>query len=112
MIEEADAVVFACPVYFGDMSESMKALLDRLRRCSWKAPDLVGTGGKPAIGICVAGGGGGGGPYCTLNMEEILARCSFNVVDLVPVRRQNLDLKCGILKETGKWLVTAEHRQD
>ena len=31
-IARADAVVFSTPVYFSDLSESMKAFLDRLRR--------------------------------------------------------------------------------
>jgi len=32
-IAAADAVVFATPVYFSDLAESLRALLDRLRRC-------------------------------------------------------------------------------
>ena len=31
--KEADAYVFVNPVYFGEMSESMKRFVDRLRRC-------------------------------------------------------------------------------
>ena len=60
--------------------------------------------GTPAVGICVAGGGGGGAPSATVSLEKVLQRCSFDVVDMVPARRQNLDLKLVLLRETGRWL--------
>ena len=59
---------------------------------------------KPAVGICVAGGGGGGAPACAVSLENCLSRCGFDVVDMIPVRRQNLDMKLTILKATGTWL--------
>ena len=106
-VKKADAVVFATPVYFGDLSESMRAFLDRLRRVAVRdESDQYGISGKPAIGICVAGGGGGGAPACAVSLERVLSRCGFGVVDVVPVRRQNLDMKLGVLRATGKWLVT------
>jgi multimeric flavodoxin WrbA len=103
-IRAADAVAFATPVYFGDLSESMRAFLDRLRRTHRQADHREGIADKVAIGICVAGGGGGGGPSCAVNVEKVLARCGFNVVDMVPVRRQNLELKHQVLQMTGRWL--------
>ena len=103
-LKAADAVVFATPVYWGDLSESLRAFLDRLRRISWHAPDTRLFAGKKAIGICVAGGGGGGAPTCTVSLENVLSTCGFDLVDLIPVRRQNLQFKLGILRETGKWL--------
>ena len=106
-IKNADAVIFATPVYFGDLSESMRAFLDRLRRVAVRdESDQYGTDDKPAVGICVAGGGGGGAPSCAVSLERVLSRCGFAVVDMIPVRRQNLDMKLGILRATGKWLVT------
>jgi multimeric flavodoxin WrbA len=112
MLIDCDVAVFATPVYFGDMSESLKALLDRLRRCGWKAPHLTGSDNKPAVCIPVAGGGGGGAQACTVRMEEVLTFCGFNLINFTPVRRQNLDGKCITLKETGKWLVTNDHPLD
>ena len=104
-IREADAVVFATPVYFSDLSESMRALLDRLRRiCFHREARADRIQGKPVIGICVAGGGGGGAPRCTVSLERVLLDCGFDVVDMVPVRRQNLALKRTVLKATGRWL--------
>ncbi len=105
-IRGASAVVFATPVYFGDLSESMRAFLDRLRRTCMHPVGKDGIAGKPAIGICVAGGGGGGAPSCAVSMERIISTCGFDVLDMVPARRQNLNMKMAILKTAGKWLVS------
>ncbi len=102
----AEAVVFATPVYFGDLSESLRAFLDRLRRICMHESGRNKIEGKLAVGICVAGGGGGGAPNCTVSLEKVLRTCGFDVVDLVPVRRQNLDMKLDVLRITGEWLVT------
>ncbi len=104
-IREADAVVFATPVYYSDLSESFKALLDRLRRiCSHSEALADRIKDKPVIGVCAAGGSGGGAPRCTVALERVLLDCGFDVVDVVPVRRQNLSLKRTVLKATGRWL--------
>ena len=83
----------------------MRAFLDRVRRVSRHEAGKQGMVGKPAVGICVAGGGGGGGPTCAVSLEKVLATSGFDVVDMIPARRQNLDLKVTLLRTTGKWLV-------
>jgi multimeric flavodoxin WrbA len=103
-IRAADAVVFATPVYFADLAESLRAFLDRLRRTCTREPGKEGIAGKTAVGVCVAGGGGGGAPDCCVAMERIVSRCGFDLVDVVPVRRQNLDVKRKLLWTTGKWV--------
>ena len=105
-MRDADVVVFATPVYYGDLSESMRAVTDRLRRICGHAPDKAGMAGKLAIGVCVAGGGGGGAPSCTVSLEKVLRTCGFDIVDMIPARRQNLDMKLDVLQVTGKWLST------
>ena len=104
-LREADIAVFATPVYFSDLSESMKAFLDRLRRICIHGAKKDRIEGKPVSGICVAGGGGGGAPKCVVGLEPILATCGFDVVDMVPVRRQNIDMKLDVLRSLGNWLV-------
>lgn len=101
----ADVVVFATPVYFSDFSESLRAYLDRLRRITRHDNGKKGIEAKPALGIAVAGGGGGGAQACIQSMEKVLQTCDMDVLDMVPVRRQNLDLKCQVLEVTGRWLV-------
>ena len=99
----ADRIAFATPVYFSDLSESMRAYLDRLRRIMRHQDGRDGLAGKPALGICVAGGGGGGAPACALSLEKILTTAGLNVVDMIPVRRQNLEHKLDVLRLTGAW---------
>jgi multimeric flavodoxin WrbA len=100
-------VVFGNPVYFGDLSESLKSFLDRLRRITRHEAGKAGLTGKPAVGVCVAGGGGGGAPNCSVLMERTLGTCGFDVLDMVPVRRQNLAVKLEVLGVVGRWLVTS-----
>ena len=102
----ADGVVFATPVYFSDLSESLRAMLDRVRRTTRHEAGKAGLAGKTAVGICVAGGGGGGAPSCTVSLEKVLATCGFDVADVIPVRRQNLPMKLEVLRTTGKWLAS------
>jgi len=103
-IRRADAVVVATPVYFSDLSESLRAFLDRLRRTCMHEAGKAKVAGKPAVGICVAGGGGGGAPHCTTSLTRVLATCGFDCVDMIPVRRQNLDAKAAALSAAGRRL--------
>ncbi|MBI4283285.1 MAG: flavodoxin family protein [Chloroflexi bacterium] len=119
-IRSADVVVFATPVYFADLSESMRGFLDRLRRIRFRrvptgAPGALGipgtpgvapTRGTPAVGFCLSGGGGGGAPNCCMNLDRILQTCGFDVVDMILARRQNFEMKLPILELTGEWLAT------
>ena len=105
-IRAADAIVFANPVYFSDLSESLRAFLDRLRRITRHEAGNRGLSDKCAVGICVAGGGGGGAPACSVSLERVLATCGFDVVDMIPARRQNLPMKLELLRATGKWLAS------
>src|SRR4030042_1636747 len=104
-IHESDVVVFATPVYFRDLSESMKAFLDKLRRISAFNPDPI-TKGISAVGLSMAGGGGGGAVSACMYLEATLQMCRFDVIDMIPVRRQNFEIKLPILELTGQWLAT------
>jgi len=102
----ADRVAFATPVYFSDLSESMKAFTDRLRRICRHESAKKRVEGKRCVGVCVAGGGGGGAPNCCVSLERVLGHCGLDTVDLVPVRRQNLAAKVEVLKRAGALLVS------
>jgi multimeric flavodoxin WrbA len=104
-IGKADAVVFATPVYWHDLSESAKAFLDRFRRVE----AFSGRGtceGKKSIGITAAGGSGNGAVKALLNLEEYLRRVGFEVFDLVPVTRFTRDYKLTMLIEIGRRLAS------
>ena len=59
-LRQADAVVVSTPVYYSDLSEGLRAFTDRLRRTCTHEAGRASIKGKPALGVCVAGGGGGG----------------------------------------------------
>jgi multimeric flavodoxin WrbA len=103
-LKAADVAVFVSPVYVTDLSESMRAFLDRLRRISrFKNP--MPMQGKPAVVLACAGGSGGGAPTVSTILETMVSkRCLFDVVDVISVRRQNFDLKIPLLETTGSWL--------
>jgi multimeric flavodoxin WrbA len=106
-IAGADAAVFATPVYFSDLSESLRAFLDRLRRTCMHEAGKAKVRGRPAVGICVAGGGGGGAPHCTESLTRVLGTCGFDCLDMIPVRRQNLEMKLAMLRAAGQWLANS-----
>jgi DNA modification methylase len=118
-IEGADALIFASPVYFGDLSESLRGFLERYRRTHFNAifrrqriprgaPGLppIFVGGTPVIGFCYAGGSGNGTVSCAASLERMLQTCGFDVVDMVLARRQNLEMKLPLLESVGKWMIT------
>lgn len=105
-IAAADVTVFATPVYYGDLSESMKAFTDRLRRICTHPGGREKIEGRPALGVCVAGGGGGGSYRCAEMLQRVLHTIGLDVLDIVPVRRQNLTHKFDVLNLTGQWLTT------
>ncbi len=105
-IRHADAVVFANPVYWGSLSESMRSFGDRLRRICCRQPGRAATEGKLMIGVCVAGGGGLGERACCVDLAYVMRTCGFDIVDMFPVRRQNLEAKLKSLELAGEWLAT------
>lgn len=103
-IAKSDALIFATPVYWHDLSESAKVFLDRLRRCE------TGRGfktfmGKKAIGIASAGGSGRGAVRALYNLEDYLRRLGFDIFDLVPVTRFSKDHKLEMLEKAGRRLI-------
>ncbi len=100
-INSADLVIFATPVYFGDLSESIRAFLDRLRRISRSDEARRLIEGTRAVGICVAGGGGGGAPACCLSLEKVVRTCGFDLLDVFAIRRQTLHRRVQTLHDEG-----------
>ena len=102
-IGEADALVFVTPVYFGDLSESARRFLDRLRRTE----AFSGRGtchGKPFIGVAAAVGSGNGAVRVLGNLEYYFKRLGCMIVDLVPVTKFSGEHKYSMLLEAGKRL--------
>lgn len=102
-IAGSDALVFATPVYFGDLSESAKTFLDRLRRTEAFSNKKTFKG-KRALGIASAGGSGNGAVRALSNLETYLGRLEFDIFDLVPVTRYSKDHRIPMLEAAGKRL--------
>ena len=101
---EADIVALANPVYYADLSESLRAFLDRFRRVRWSKVSVGSGGMKPAVLMCVAGGGGGGAPECIESMLRNIRASGLEAIEKIPARRQDLDEKAVELYELGKKL--------
>ena len=84
---KADALAIVTPVYFGEFSESMKAFIDRLRRCEAKKPDRNPLGGRWLLGVAAAGGGGGGTVSCMEQIERFVAHVGMKRFDLIGITR-------------------------
>ena len=100
-IWEADA--FVSPVYWHDLSESAKRLLDRLRRVEAFSSRDTFVGIK-TIGVAAAGGWGNGAVRTLQNLEDYLKWMRFERVDLVTITKFSRDHKLPMLENAGKLL--------
>jgi multimeric flavodoxin WrbA len=101
----ADAIILVTPVYWGEMSESAKALTDRLRRCEASRGDESGLRGKPVICVAAAGGSGGGMITCLLSMERWIQHVRARTFDLIGVNRWSRPYKLVAIREAARTLV-------
>ena len=104
---EADALILVTPVYWGEMSESAKALTDRLRRCEATQRDSSCIAGKPVIAVAAAGGSGNGTITCLLSMERWIQHVRAKVWDLIPVKRWTREYKLTAIREAARARVLA-----
>ena len=86
-IQEAEGLVIVTPVYWGEMSESAKALTDRVRRSEATRREGSYLAGKPFLGVAAAGGSGGGMITCLASMERWQQHVRMRLFDLIPVNR-------------------------
>jgi multimeric flavodoxin WrbA len=100
-LRAADGLVFATPVYFADLSESMKALVDRLCRITRDEEAKKALADKPVVGIAAAGGSGNGTTHCMFQLERLLAACGALVLDLIPAAQRNRDYKPQVARLAG-----------
>jgi multimeric flavodoxin WrbA len=104
---DADAYVLVTPVYFGELSESAKALADRIRRCEATRGDDSCLGGKPIIAVAAAGGSGGGTITCLLSMERWIQHVRGRMFDLIPVTRWTRSHKLATIQQAAQAMVSA-----
>jgi multimeric flavodoxin WrbA len=102
-IDGADALLFATPVYWHDLSESAKTFLDRLRRCE-SHYNFQRYTNKLCVGVASAGGSGNGTARALYLLEEYLKRLGFKTFDLVTLTQASKGHKLPMLEEAGKRL--------
>jgi len=99
---DADALVLVTPVYWGDMSESMKDLTDRLRRCEASLGEESRLLGKPVLMVAAAGGGGGGMISCLTNMERWAQHVRALPYDMIGIKRITRAYKLETIRAAGR----------
>jgi multimeric flavodoxin WrbA len=84
----ADGYVLVTPVYFGEPSESMKAFLDRMRRCERAMGEKPGgLSGKPVLAVACAGGGGNGTVNCLDSFDRWIQHVGARKWDFIGITR-------------------------
>jgi multimeric flavodoxin WrbA len=89
----ADALVLITPVYWGEMSEAMKAFFDRYRRCEATRGDESALRGKRVLLVAVPGDSGNGMVSCFEQMERLCRHLRAEIFDFVGVNRWNQSYK-------------------
>jgi multimeric flavodoxin WrbA len=103
----ADAYVFITPVYWGDLSESMKAFTDRLRRCEATRGTESGLASKPMIMVAAAGGSGNGMITCLASQERWIHHVRARKWDFIPINRWNRPYKLKTIRAAAEEMTAA-----
>lgn len=91
LIKSSDAIIIATPVYWGEMSESLKCFIDRLRRCEFNNEGVLKK--KQILLIASAGGTGNGVITCLEQMDRFCRHTGMVIFDYIAVNRWNSDYK-------------------
>ncbi len=90
-VAAADALVLLTPVYWGETAETLKAFLDRFRRCQFGSEGALS--GKPVLLVASAGGTGNGLLTCLEQMDRFCRHTGARIFDLIGVNRWTADYK-------------------
>jgi multimeric flavodoxin WrbA len=102
---QADAYIFVTPVYWGDLSESMKAFTDRLRRCEALRAEDSGFYQKPVMVVAAAGGSGNGMITTLASLERWIQHVRARKWDFIPVNRWNREYKLDTIRQAAGAMV-------
>jgi multimeric flavodoxin WrbA len=97
----ADCYALITPVYWHDMSESMKAFIDRLRRCE-AFNDKNVLAGKPFVCVAAPGGSGNGAISCLASFERFVDHVKGVKYDFISITRRSRDYKLAAIREAAK----------
>ena len=97
---EADGIVFVSAVYWSDMTECMKAFIDRLRRIEATKNHFLAE--KRCLLVACAGGTGRGTLECLKQLELALTHMNMRAYDRIPVIRYNAEYMLPTLEKAGE----------
>jgi multimeric flavodoxin WrbA len=105
-VKAADGYVLVTPVYFGDVSESMRAFLDRIRRCERALGERpAGLTGRPVLAVAAAGGSGNGTVHCLDTLERWATHVGARKWDFIGVTRAIIGFKVRQIGEAAAAMV-------
>jgi multimeric flavodoxin WrbA len=102
---EMDGYIIITPVYYGEMSESLKAFTDRLRRCEATRRSESGLNGKPVIAVAAAGGSGNGMITCLFSMERWIDHVQARKFVFIPINRWNREVMIDTIRLSAQAMV-------
>ncbi len=101
-LKQADVLIFATPVYWGETSEALKSFLDRLRRCEFGSQGALS--GKQALLIASAGGSGNGIITCLHQLEQFCRHTDMAIFDRFGINRWNHDYQAPAIESAARAL--------
>ena len=104
---EADGYIIITPVYWHDMSESLKVFIDRLRRCEASKGEQNNLAGKPFICVAAPGGSGNGCISCLASFERFVDHVKGVKYDFIGITRRNRDYTLTTIREAAKSMATS-----
>ena len=101
-MKEMDGFVIVTPVYWGDLSESTKAFLDRVRRSEARKNQDSFLAGKPVIAVAAAGGSGNGCMTCLGALERFVDHVKGVKFDFIAVTQRSRSYQLGTIHAAAK----------
>ena len=101
-MSDADGYIIITPVYWHDMSESLKAFIDRIRRCEASMGEKNSLASKPFICIAAPGGTGNGCISCLASFENFVDHIKGIKYDFIGITRKNREYKLTTIREAAK----------
>ncbi len=101
-ISKADAYIIITPVYWGEMSESLKSFIDRLRRCEATKGIENNLAGKPFICVAAPGGTGNGCISTLASFERFVDHVKGVKYDFIGVTQRNKEYKLTTIRNAAK----------
>ena len=111
-IAQSEAIALVTPVYWWEMTESMKAFFDRFRRCEAPRGDEGAMAGKPVLLVASPGGSGNGMLSCLEQMERLCKHLRARIFDYIGVNRWNKEYKLVAIRSAAKAMASGKLPDD